>query len=199
MAPATARAIRGNGSVFLFPLIAFFMALLFLTACSPLRLTRPITKIGLVAPFEGKQRAIGYEALYAAKLAVRENNLAGGTEGWLVELVALDDGGQTETALRQARALAVDHDVMSVIGVMDASGHPQARSAYARLGLSVELVDPQGGDAVTVKPSASFDERYRAISGGAQPGALAVRVYSAMQTALAHIEQSIRAHGRHLR
>lgn len=32
----------------------------------------PVVKIGLVAPFEGRHRAIGYDAIYSARLAVRD-------------------------------------------------------------------------------------------------------------------------------
>ena len=37
-----------------------------------LRNTRPVVKIGLVAPFEGRYRALGYEVLYAVKWAIGE-------------------------------------------------------------------------------------------------------------------------------
>ena len=50
----------------------------------------PVVKIGLVAPFEGRQRAVGYDAIYSARLAVREINAAGGVGGHRVVLVALD-------------------------------------------------------------------------------------------------------------
>ncbi|HFC11696.1 MAG TPA: hypothetical protein ENJ56_02535, partial [Anaerolineae bacterium] len=38
----------------------------------------PVVKIGLVAPFEGEQRVIGYDVIYATRLAVRQVNTAGG-------------------------------------------------------------------------------------------------------------------------
>jgi len=51
----------------------------------------PTVKLGMVAPFEGLYRAVGYDALYAVKLAVREANAAGGVGGYRLEMVALDD------------------------------------------------------------------------------------------------------------
>ena len=48
-----------------------------LSACAS---TQPVIKIGLVAPFEGRFRAIGYEAVYAARLAIREINARGGVQ-----------------------------------------------------------------------------------------------------------------------
>ncbi|MGC9521777.1 MAG: ABC transporter substrate-binding protein [Anaerolineae bacterium] len=73
-------------------------------------------KIGLVAPFEGRYRYIGYDAVYAARLAVREINAAGGIDGIPLELVAYDDRGNVDLAVRAARSLAVDAEVVAVIG-----------------------------------------------------------------------------------
>lgn len=53
--------------------------LVLLTACVP-KLPRVI-KIGLVAPFEGRYRYVGYDAIYAARMAVQEINAAGGAGG----------------------------------------------------------------------------------------------------------------------
>lgn len=79
--------------------------------------TAPLIKIGLIAPFEGHFRARGYEVLYAVKLAVRQwNETNGGAGGYRVELVALDDGGDPALAVQQVRELAVDGDVLGVIG-----------------------------------------------------------------------------------
>ena len=61
--------------------------------------TDPVVKIGLVAPFEGRYRPIGYDVIYSARLAVREINAAGGIDGHRVALVALDDGGDPQLAL----------------------------------------------------------------------------------------------------
>ena len=70
---------------------------LFLSACSAS--TQPVVKIGLVAPFEGRYRPIGYEAIYAARLAIREINARGGINGHRIELVALDDRGEPDKAI----------------------------------------------------------------------------------------------------
>lgn len=78
--------------------------------------TDPLIKIGLVAPFEGPFRARGYEALYAARLAVRQWNESQGVGRYRVELVALDDGGDPAQAASQARELVVDPAVLGVVG-----------------------------------------------------------------------------------
>jgi ABC-type branched-subunit amino acid transport system substrate-binding protein len=87
---------------------------LLVPACVPV--TRPVIKIGLVAPFEGRYRDVGYEVIYAVRLAVREANAAGGVAGYGVELTALDDSGDPASAAEQARKLGTDPQIAGVIG-----------------------------------------------------------------------------------
>ena len=94
-------------------LISSLLLLLLLTACNSVD---PVIKVGLVAPFEGENRAIGYDAIYAARLAVREINAAGGIGGHRVALVALDDSSDTGLAQETAKSLVVDPGVVAVIG-----------------------------------------------------------------------------------
>ncbi|MCA9973855.1 MAG: ABC transporter substrate-binding protein, partial [Anaerolineales bacterium] len=90
-----------------------FLLLILLTGCAS---TAPVVKIGLVGPFEGQRRAIGYDVIYSARLAVREVNAAGGIDGVRVALVALDDSGDPRLARETAAALVVDPAVVAVIG-----------------------------------------------------------------------------------
>ena len=76
----------------------------------------PVVKIGLVAPFEGRHRAIGYDAIYSARMAVREINAAGGVGGHRVALVALDDRADAELARQAAASLVVDPGMIAVVG-----------------------------------------------------------------------------------
>ncbi|MDY0019926.1 MAG: ABC transporter substrate-binding protein, partial [Anaerolineae bacterium] len=105
-----------------------------LAACLPPPLPSVI-KFGLVAPFEGRYRSIGYDAIYAARLAVREINAAGGVDGWQIELVAYDDRGDPDLARTAARNLAVDPDVVAVIGHYHQESTVAAQAAYADAGL----------------------------------------------------------------
>jgi ABC-type branched-subunit amino acid transport system substrate-binding protein len=75
-----------------------------------------VIKIGLVAPFEGRYRHVGYDAVYAARLAVRELNAAAQPGEWRFELVAYDDRADPALARDAARNLIVDPDVVAVIG-----------------------------------------------------------------------------------
>lgn len=92
-------------------------------------------KIGLVAPFEGSYRSIGYDAIYAARLAVREINAAGGIHGARIELVAYDDRGEVELAQRTARNLTIDADVLAVVGHYRPETSSAASTIYAEAGL----------------------------------------------------------------
>ncbi len=110
--------------------------------------TAPLLKIGLVAPFEGRSRARGYEVLYAVKLAVHEWNKASGIGGYRIELVALDDGGDPATAVQQAREMAVDADILGVVGHFDEATTLAAAPEYAVLGLALVAPDV-GAEGVT--------------------------------------------------
>jgi hypothetical protein len=88
---------------------------LLMSACAVTR-SEPVLRIALLAPFEGRYREIGYNALYAARLALQD---AGQTQ---VELLPIDDGGTVITAVDRALALKQDPLVKVVI----VSGHSAA-------------------------------------------------------------------------
>jgi len=92
-----------------------------LGGCALPRSTRPVLKIGLIAPFEGLGRPLGYQVLYGVKLAVRERNDMGGVGGYGVALVALNDDDDADHAARQAMKMDVDSDVVGVIGPLSRS------------------------------------------------------------------------------
>jgi len=115
-------------------LCGFLPLVVLLTACLPPSLPR-VLKIGLVAPFEGRYRYVGYDAIYAARLAVREINAAGGAGGWVLELVAYDDRADPELARTAARNLVVDSDVVAVIGHYHQASTEAASTVYAEAGM----------------------------------------------------------------
>jgi len=121
----------------LLPLVS---CLLLLASCGFPGAIRPMVKIGLVAPFEGRYRYVGYDVIYAARLAVREANVAGGVGGYSVELVAYDDGADPLEALEQARKLVVDPEVVAAIGHFRGETTTAALDVYADAGIS--LVSP---------------------------------------------------------
>jgi len=126
---------------------ACLLILALLPACSVS--TAPVVKVGLVAPFEGRYRAIGYEAIYAARLAIREINSADGVGGVRVELLALDDSGDSVMAIEQARKLALDPQVLAVIGHYRPDTTGAALAAYCAESLPVLAVDSDRAGACT--------------------------------------------------
>lgn len=79
-----------------------------------------VSRIALLAPFEGEYRHIGYNALYAAQLALEGNSR--------YDLLALDDGGTLTQAVQRAAALQRDPDVVGVVVLGPFSTHPQVQA-----------------------------------------------------------------------
>ena len=169
-----------------------------LGACAPIQLTRPVFKIGLLAPFEGAGRSTGYEALYAVKLALHEANVSGGVAGWSVELLALDSGAQSATTAQQARVGAADPAMVRLLIVAAAGDRQQVSTDVTPLALPFELI-PVESTTEAAPAGAAFVEAYRAISGGITPGDLALRCYAATKDMLAQVQAQIRSAGRPVR
>ncbi len=90
---------------------ALLAASLGLTACQSVDLVY----IGLIAPFEGRDRPIGYDVIFGARLAVRAWNAAH-PAGPKVMLVALDDGGDPTLAQERARQILTYPRLIGIIG-----------------------------------------------------------------------------------
>lgn len=82
-----------------------------LCGCAVVRTAEPV-RIGLLAPFEGRYREVGYAALYAVQMALQERELAD-----RIELLAVDDGGSDHTAAQRAQALCQDPRVIGVLAL----------------------------------------------------------------------------------
>lgn len=95
--------------------------LILLAACAPRYETS--VKIVLLAPFEGRYREVGYNALYAARLALADAGVSH------IELLPLDDGGTITTAADRIRGLSYDPAVRAVIGVGYAVANGQTQQA----------------------------------------------------------------------
>jgi len=121
-----------------------------------------VVKIGLIAPFEGLGRPLGYEVLYAVKLAVQECNAAGGVAGYRVALVALNDDDDAGQAARQARKLDVDDDVLGVIGPLSRTTARAVAEPLAAAGLAW-IVPASAPDEVIV----SYPNAFRLFAGDA--------------------------------
>jgi len=121
-----------------------------LAGCRTTTSTQAAT-IGLVAPFEGAQRELGYEVLVAVKIAVAEQNAAGGWFGRPIALVALNDEGEPAQAALAARELALDPSIVGVVGHWSPQTTAAALPVYLEAGL--RLVIPSAGDYAIPIPS----------------------------------------------
>ncbi|MCP4417619.1 MAG: ABC transporter substrate-binding protein [Chloroflexi bacterium] len=164
-------------------LAAFHLSLFtlfLLTACASVQ---PVVKIGLVAPFEGAQREIGYDAIYAARLAVREINMAGGINGTRVALVALDDGGDEQLAAETAVSLTIDPAIVAVIGHGLVETTAVVTPIYAKAGLPfIPLGNPPFSASDPTLLPADFKEAYSNVTPFDETaGPYAAATYDAMQ------------------
>jgi branched-chain amino acid transport system substrate-binding protein len=128
-----------------------------LAACHFPGVVRPTVKIGLVAPFEGRYRYVGYDVVYAVRMAIRQANASGGVGGYGVELVAYDDGADPAMAIQQALKLAVDPTVVAAVG------HFRERTTSAALPAYDDADIPLVAPAVLTSASAweKFAHVYR--------------------------------------
>jgi ABC-type branched-subunit amino acid transport system substrate-binding protein len=166
-----------------FLLLTFYSLLLALTACASVQ---PVVKIGLVAPFEGAERAIGYDAIYAARLAVREVNTAGGINGYRVALVALDDGGDVQLAAETAVSLTIDPAIVAVVGHGLAETTAVASPIYAQARIPFL---PLGNPPYSPSNPSLLPSDFQAAYSGITPfdetaGPYAAATYDAMQLLL---------------
>lgn len=168
--------------------------LLFTSACTG---TQPVLKIGLVAPFEGEHRAIGYDAIYSARLAVREVNNRGGLAGYKVALVALDDSGDPQLAQETAAALAIDPDVIAVVGHWRPETSANARPVYENNHLPFILLGNE--PFLPIEPDqlpADFKSAYAAVTPFDEVADIyAGSTYDAFQLLFAAVEQTAAADG----
>ena len=105
-------------------LILLVLAGLTLAACSPS--DEPIL-IGLAGPFS-QPRAQSMQ--FAAQLAVSEINQQGGVRGRPLQLVVQDDSGMADIAVRVARILYDDPNVVAVVGHMNSGATLAAARVY---------------------------------------------------------------------
>jgi len=128
------------------------MVALILSACAVTR-TPTIMRVALLAPFEGRYREIGYNALYAARLAFAESGISD------VELMPIDDGGSVETAVLRARALTYDPQVMGAIVLGYQASDPRVQAAFGDIPHIIvgRWTDARSGDLTFIVSSAEID------------------------------------------
>jgi len=102
----------------------------------------PVVKIGLIGPFEGLGRPLGYELLPVVKAALAEANDGGQLGRYRVALVALNDDLDPQTAAAQAHALAQDPDLIAVLGPWTSATAAAAAPMLAQAGIPLLATAP---------------------------------------------------------
>lgn len=114
-------------------------------------------KIGLVAPFEGRYRAMGYDVVPAVRLALQEFARWPQRPDIVVELVAYDDMGDPDYAAVQASRLLADPDISIVIGHWLDNTTMRALPIYEKAGIPVVIfsdsTSPAGASILNLSPS----------------------------------------------
>jgi ABC-type branched-subunit amino acid transport system substrate-binding protein len=119
-----------------FTLLSLLFAICYLlSACAMPGDAAPVIKIGVIAPFEGEGRPLGYAVLPAVKAAAAEANARGALGRYRVLVVAFNDDLYAPTAVAQAQALALDPDVLAVVGPWSAETAAAATPILAAAGL----------------------------------------------------------------
>jgi len=158
----------------------------------------PVVKVGLVAPFEGRHRDVGYDVLYSARLAVGEINAAGGIDGTRIVLVALDDGGNLESAQATANSLLIDPGVVAVVG----HWLPETTETAAPIYAQGNLAFVAGGDdpfaaADPMLYAPEFVASYEEVTPfDESPGPYAGSAYDAFQLLFRMLADAQRADGK---
>lgn len=160
--------------------LAVLLCSMLLAACRPMP---TVVKIGLVAPFEGRYRDVGYDAIYAARMAVREANGAAEPGGVHVELVALDDSADAELARQAATSLVLDPDVVAVMGHWRSETMAAAQAIYEQGGVPLLMLGEAPFEAVAAETlPGDFRDRYATVTPfDEEAGAFAGATYDAFQ------------------
>lgn len=155
----------------------------------------PVVKVGLVGPFEGEHRAIGYDVIYSARLAVREINEAGGIAGHRVALVALDDGGDVELSEQTAVSMSIDPGIVAVIGNWLPENTAVAEEIYTLHQLPfIPMGEAPFGESEQLPPE--FNQAYEAVTPFDETaGAYAGTTYDAFQLLWLAMAESEKTHG----
>ncbi len=113
-----------------------------------------LVKIGLVAPFSGRDYVIGYNVLFAVKQALKHFNEAGGYKGWRVELLAHDDQNDSSLGVEQARKLTIDAGVMAVVGHQHSGSALAAAPEYKKANIPFYAL--ASADNLAADPATAF-------------------------------------------
>jgi branched-chain amino acid transport system substrate-binding protein len=108
------------------------LALVVLSAMAQAQDFKGPIRIGIVGPFSGRSADSGNRLANAVRMAIDEQNAAGGLLGAQIEAVISDDEGVPEKSTLVAQRLVDDMAVLGVIGPMNSGAVLAAGSIYER-------------------------------------------------------------------
>jgi branched-chain amino acid transport system substrate-binding protein len=94
-----------------------------------------VARIAFLAPLTGDEAVVGVPMMQAVELAVEEANAASKLP-FRVELLAMDDRAEPETARGLAKGLVQDSEVVGVVGHKNSGPSNAAGAVYASAGLA---------------------------------------------------------------
>ena len=131
------------------------VGLLLLTGCSVINRQSEVIKIALLAPFEGRYREVGYDALYAARLALIDSGIES------IDLLAIDDGGSVASAVDRAHAILQDPSIAAtlILGIHAANAEVQAAFAEHPVLIIGHWNTQPTGENVSILTSSEIDSQ----------------------------------------
>jgi branched-chain amino acid transport system substrate-binding protein len=102
-----------------------------LPATAEIGVTASTITLGMSSPFSGPNGAYGLEMRDTMNAYFRRVNEAGGVHGRKIELVALDDGYETDRTVANTRKLLQDHQVFALVGYYGSSPTTEAMKVFS--------------------------------------------------------------------
>jgi len=141
---------RQNGARLAAELAALWVVSLSIGSCRSFGSVPTVVKIGVIAPFEGVGRQLGYAILPGVKSELASANGERLLGDYRVSLVALNDDLDPAEAAVQAKALVKDPDVVAVIGLWSDGTAEAAAPILAEAGVPTLLAVPSDGLGPTI-------------------------------------------------
>jgi ABC-type branched-subunit amino acid transport system substrate-binding protein len=139
---------------------AGLLALLSWTASADPGITDNAITIGMSAPFSGPNGAYGEDMKAAITAYFGQVNKSGGVNGRKLELVALDDGYETDKAVANTKALIEDKKVFSLLAFYGSSPTTEAMNSVFGPAKVPLIGTISGAGTIRQAPSANPNNRY---------------------------------------
>jgi len=145
--------------------------------------SKPVVKIGVLAPIDAGLTKFGQGIRNSVQVAVDQANKRNAIPGWKIELAAVNDSSDPATGAAGAAALAADPQVIGVVGTYN-SGVAQA--ALPALGAAhLALISPSNTlTSLTLGPDVAnpvrpYDSYFRMVASDALQGPFLAKSVSA--------------------